>query len=254
MNHGPKSPDREPTSRPVPVKNQYFGDVNDYRKYGLLRCLAAAGLRMGVCWMLTPDDGGHDGKRLRYLDEPTRWRHHDPPLFDHLRSQVARSDGRHINGFETSGSLPGALFFSAMLHDSMTERSRYFSLAWAALAASEVLFFDPDNGLEVRSVGRGAKTSGKYLYWSEVVRAWESGKSFIIYQHFPRIDRPTFVGQLVSELWERTHAPSTLTVATSHVLFLCVIQAKDRPAVEVALDLVRARWAGQLEPSWQVRG
>ena len=24
------------------MKNQYFGDVNDYRKYGLLRCIAEA--------------------------------------------------------------------------------------------------------------------------------------------------------------------------------------------------------------------
>jgi len=37
------------------MKNQYFGDINDYRKYGLLRCFAEAGLNIGVCWMLTPE-------------------------------------------------------------------------------------------------------------------------------------------------------------------------------------------------------
>ena len=36
------------------MKNQYFGDVNDYRKYGLLRLLGRAGkVKIGVCWMLT---------------------------------------------------------------------------------------------------------------------------------------------------------------------------------------------------------
>ena len=40
------------------MKNQYFGDVNDYRKYGLLRVLQReANLRCVVAWMLTPDDG-----------------------------------------------------------------------------------------------------------------------------------------------------------------------------------------------------
>jgi hypothetical protein len=45
------------------MKNQYFGDVNDYRKYGLLRSLTAGGrITTTVCWMLTPDDGRPDGR------------------------------------------------------------------------------------------------------------------------------------------------------------------------------------------------
>jgi hypothetical protein len=44
---------------PPKMKNQYFGDINDYRKYGLLRILSDEGsMRTGVCWMLTRDDGG----------------------------------------------------------------------------------------------------------------------------------------------------------------------------------------------------
>ncbi len=39
------------------MKNQYFGDVNNYRKYGLLRRLAGDGeVSIGICWMLTPND------------------------------------------------------------------------------------------------------------------------------------------------------------------------------------------------------
>lgn len=45
------------------MKNQYFGDINDYLKYGLLRVIAKkTGLRVAVCWMPTPDDGHTDGK------------------------------------------------------------------------------------------------------------------------------------------------------------------------------------------------
>ena len=39
------------------MKNQYFGDINDYRKYGLIRLLTGAGqLKTAVCWMLAPGD------------------------------------------------------------------------------------------------------------------------------------------------------------------------------------------------------
>ncbi|MCJ7618838.1 MAG: hypothetical protein MUP64_01300, partial [Anaerolineae bacterium] len=68
------------------MKNQYFGDVNDYRKYGLLRVLTNGGeIKAAVCWMLTPDDGRGDGGFTSYLEQPDKWRHFDPLLFDHLR-------------------------------------------------------------------------------------------------------------------------------------------------------------------------
>jgi hypothetical protein len=45
------------------VKNQCFRDINDYRKYGLLRVLTnRGGARTAVCWMFTPDDGRGDGR------------------------------------------------------------------------------------------------------------------------------------------------------------------------------------------------
>ena len=41
------------------MKNQYFGDITDYRKYGILRVLESAGIKTGVCWMLTPPNNKH---------------------------------------------------------------------------------------------------------------------------------------------------------------------------------------------------
>src|SRR5687768_3003787 len=64
------------------MKNQYFADINDYFKYGILRCLGKGGLRIAVCWMLTPDDGRSDGRKISYLSNPDRWRNYDPVLFD----------------------------------------------------------------------------------------------------------------------------------------------------------------------------
>lgn len=55
------------------MKNQYFGDINDFRKYGILRALAGPPLSLVVSWMLTPDDGSTDGEFISYLSEPRRW-------------------------------------------------------------------------------------------------------------------------------------------------------------------------------------
>lgn len=50
--------------RRLNMKNQYAGDINDFRKYAILRALATCGFRVTVCWMLTPDDGGPDGRKV----------------------------------------------------------------------------------------------------------------------------------------------------------------------------------------------
>jgi hypothetical protein len=37
------------------MKNQHFGDVNDYRRYGLLRTLRGTSC-LSIDWLLTKDD------------------------------------------------------------------------------------------------------------------------------------------------------------------------------------------------------
>jgi hypothetical protein len=60
------------------MKDRYFGDINDYRKYGLLRALQSYGDgHLLVAWMLTPDDGGRDGGLRSYLDDPSAWAKYD---------------------------------------------------------------------------------------------------------------------------------------------------------------------------------
>ena len=66
------------------MKDQYVGDINDYRKHALLRALQQGGLNVGVCWMLAPPDECTDGRKLGYLTQPDRFRGYDPSLFDIL--------------------------------------------------------------------------------------------------------------------------------------------------------------------------
>jgi hypothetical protein len=82
------------------MKHQYFGDVKDYLKYGLLREVFRSNLKLGVCWMLTPDDISTDGRKTGYLSAPNTWRKHDPELYDLLRHTVVAQGLRNLSVIE----------------------------------------------------------------------------------------------------------------------------------------------------------
>jgi hypothetical protein len=121
------------------MKHQYFGDVIDYRKYGVLRALAATtGLRLGICWFLTADDQPRHGELRRYLQQPGRWRQFDPDLYERLRRLLVPGTDRSVAHARHWDLVPGATYFEALLGDGPRARDEYFDAAWKAMA--DVLF------------------------------------------------------------------------------------------------------------------
>ncbi len=226
------------------MKNQYFGDVNDYRKYGLLRCFVEAGFDLGVCWMLTPDGLSNDGQKTRYLQQPNVWRAHDSQLFDFLAERV-RNEARAVSEIEESDLLQRTRYFSDILDDGAASRAMYMASALPSLSPTNLLFFDPDNGLEVKSVKYGASGSSKFLYWNEVEQAWKTGASLLIFQHFARESRAAFVSRLSDELERRTGSPLVAAIHTSHVVFLFAGQSGHEAGFESAVELIGRRWSSQ---------
>jgi hypothetical protein len=208
------------------VKDQYFGDVNDFQKYSLLRSLERPGsLRVGVCWMLTAPDGRSDGGRIEYLGQPDRFRAHDPELFDWLRVAIAEDGDRRTARFELSSLLGDAVFQSRLLTDCREERETYFTECGALFRDCDLVYFDPDNGIE-RSTRPGQRGSAKYVYWSEIRAAFEAGASVVIYQHFPREDRRLFTARLAGELRRHTGAERVCTWPTRQVVFVGAFHAR----------------------------
>jgi len=204
------------------LKHQYFGDVNDYRKYGLLRVLSGSGaLPACICWMLTPDmDGNRDGRKISYLSHPEVWRHFDPVLFDFLQAEIRQPEiSRVIDERILGRVLPGAGFFTPLLQDAAELRAEYFrSLFHALPSKGGLVFFDPDNGLEVPSCRKGKRDSSKYLYWDEAGKAYQSGHSVLIYQHFQRVERKEFI-RTISEKAKAETGATVFAYVTSHVVF-----------------------------------
>jgi hypothetical protein len=224
------------------VKHQYVGDINDYRKYALLRALSAGGAnRIGVCWMLTPDDGGADGGNLAYLGQPAQHRRFDPELFDILAHAAAEPDGRRLQSIEDSGAIPGALYHNEMLPDDAARRTAFMEDAATAIHEAELIFFDPDNGLEV-SLSKGRKNSSKYLYLDEVAAFYETDKSLLIYQHFPRVERQAFLASCTGRLWGAAPGCAVWAFTTAHVVFFLLIHPEAPARLPLAAMEACVRW------------
>lgn len=230
------------------MKNKYFGDVNDYRKYGLLRCLLEVSkLRLGVCWMLTADDRRRDGELRRYLRHPARWRRFDPQLYDLLRRLLKRGVARTVKHAEGWDLMPGATYFWHLLEDDHARRKPYFERVWQKLAGAPLLFLDPDNGIEVKSVRRGSRRSSKYIYWNEIETAYARGHSLVLYQHFRREARAAFIQGIAKQLRERLKVPSVEPFKTAHVVFFLVSRPEHVSRLQRARDCILRRWQGQIE-------
>ncbi|MEI7767765.1 MAG: hypothetical protein WCJ97_10055 [Phycisphaerae bacterium] len=229
------------------MKNQYFGDVNDYRKYGLLRALKVPGnLPLGVCWMLTDNDGGRDGKKRDYLDNQEAYRHFDPPLYDWL---CEHHDARQVGCIERSNPplLGDAIFHAPILNNDRRDREDYFKTCGAAFQCCNLVFFDPDNGLEVPSVPKGREKSRKYVYWDEVGKAFSMGASMLIYQHFPRfVYHNTCTVNKAKALLVHTKAATVYTFSTPDVLFLLAVQHQHQNHFAARVAEIERIWKGQI--------
>jgi hypothetical protein len=216
------------------MKDQYFGDQTDFIKYGILRAFIKTGLPLVINWMLTASDGSNDGRRTSYLHSPSSWRSRDPEVFDVLRAALGRGD-RRVSIIEDSGLLAGAVFHSDLYMADLSVRTASNKRLHSVIKSGHVVFFDPDNGLEVKSVAMGRRNSEKYVFLNELEAVWRRGCSILLYQHFPRVSRDQFLGERKATLELALSGAHVVPVLTSHVAFLMIAQ----PAVRVEFARIR---------------
>lgn len=169
------------------MKNQYVGDIGDYGKYGLLRFLASYGIKIGVNWFLTENDGSTDGKFTTYLKNPAD-RVYDPELFDALQN-IADHPDKTVKMIEQAGIIPGAEFYGELLKGSSLEadarewnRRLWFNNSTLMLGNAELIFADPDNGISYRKTAR-TKDSEKFILPEDVAEYYNSGRNVVYYCH-----------------------------------------------------------------------
>lgn len=177
------------------MKNQYFADVGDYGKYGLLRFLDARGISIAVNWYLTPDDpSSNDGKFRSYLNKES-YGIYDPDLFHALR------EIKDIQGFQEQSLIPNAVYYDRLLLiaegltrvEKVTARARWHEQAQKVCEGASLVFMDPDNGLRdgKPTVRRDAI---KFVYASEICDYYDAGLDVVYYCH---------KGRRKPDRWER---------------------------------------------------
>lgn len=198
------------------MQDCYAGDIGDFGKYGLLRWLCGMfddddPLSLGVLWYRVPDEDNNDGGNTSYLHEPQRERYRvsDPHLFERLREMVCSRE-RSIAYIEKSGVLPErtTCYFGEQLvfpDRSSKDQREQRRAAWLeggqqAVESAQLIFADPDNGLESNSADRLTKKGMKYTYYTDLAPYWNNGKSIIIYQHQTRDHLPDMVRNKQTEL------------------------------------------------------
>lgn len=137
------------------MKNQYVGDIGDYTKYGLLRALENSKLSIGINWYLTDCDSSNDGEIDGYLK-----RRCDTPDEELFNSMKAIRTTRTVEAVERSGLFMSAKFFNELL-ESVRRRS-WHERAIKHLTGSDIIFLDPDNGFEIKSVNPNYPKGNKY--------------------------------------------------------------------------------------------
>jgi hypothetical protein len=230
------------------MKDQYFGDIGDYKKFSILRTLSQiGGMKILICWMQTEDDGRTDGRFTQYLSSPTEWRKYDSLVFDLLAKSILGENKRTLKIIENAGLIPDAKFFSFILDDNLSQRDIYFSSLLDQAQDVDLVFLDPDNGMEVKSVILGKRNSSKYLYWQELENLYKQDKSLLIYQHFGRVDRSNFIQVLAHKILDRTSAQEVSSLQTNHNVYLAIPQTRHKKDLDESLLEISKRWGSQIK-------
>ena len=193
------------------MQDRYAGDIGDYGKFGMLRALAAEGLSIGVNWYLvkTPpqEQAVNDGGKLI----PSTLAKCDPALADTLRA-ISLSPERSVAALEAADLVPGARYYDAVV--PVADRATWHARALSTLEGTDLVFLDPDNGLLVKSVGRGSAKAPKYALYEEVAGYVTRGQCVVVYNHRSRKRPEVYFGEIYDRLTAAVPQACDITAIT----------------------------------------
>lgn len=188
------------------MKNQYFGDVGDFGKYGLLSALSSSGMKLGVNWYLTNNDTKTDGKFIEYLHKP-EFVDSDAELADFLklcidlgkRNVSEIRSFKRFNGFEFHDDILELKHIKALSEAGRRKRAaartKWFEDSLVRLSSCNLIFCDPDNGIEPKAMSKIGIDSVKYVMIDEIKIMIENGHSLVIYNHRDRSTEESYISR-----------------------------------------------------------
>ena len=187
------------------MRNQFVGDINDYHKYKLLNELSS-NYDVSVCWMLNPDVEGQDSKFVKI------------PIRDELSiylSRLVEYKHRNIKYIQVCPLIKVKRYYRQIrdinIHD-----------------INGILFFDPDNGIEVKSA---KTTDNRYLFYSDI-RKFITKVDILVYQHFPRVQRKAYMDKLTNDIHREVTNSKVIHYPTNMVDFILIKRNTPQPSTK----------------------
>lgn len=225
------------------MQDRYAGDIGDFAKFGLLKALLSEFCSLGVNWYKAePPESEWDKDTGTFHHEDGKHKISpkyfacDEPLASALR-EISESNVRSIARLEQAALLdPGkTVYYHEVI--SVADRRQWHNNALQTLAPCEIVFLDPDNGLNVKSVGKGSEKSVKYVWDAELGDYLRRGQSVVFYNHRPRkkpeIFFPEFKERLLGIEEVQNKSVSVLTCPKGTVRDYFLIAANEEHAVRI---------------------
>lgn len=204
------------------MKNQYFGDIYDFKKYVILKWfIEGLDEKLLIAWYLTKDDKNKkDGNKIEHLNDKNLIKCEDK-LFKFLKQYHYK---KNINILEQNGNLiaKNVEFFNENLENY--RREEWFNLLKIKSKECDIVFVDPDNGIKFNN-----EKSNKHIRLCEIKELWKMNKSLIIYQHFLMVDHKVFMGGLIWRLFEELRSiekPFVSIVYSKNVVNIFILKQK----------------------------
>ena len=164
-------------------------------KYGLLNFLLKnqpdkVSIKLGINWYLVPNEKNNkEGKHTDYLKPTSTFanslRECNRMLYDQLKAIVNKR--RDVKEVERGKVLPrGTLFYNKLVQE---KRESWHLEALKELESADIIFLDPDNGIQTNIMASMTLTGGKahkYILDREIANYYERGQSVIVYSHKSR--------------------------------------------------------------------
>ena len=209
------------------MKNQYFGDRNDFLKYDLVLTLIEKIDLLNFFTfipMLTQDDGSSDGGKTKYDGSRRK------ELDDFLKSCVKKSN-RNIKNLRSFISSYKHIEYCPYRDDeyfSHARRKQYFDSVDTSALNESVILIDPDNGFEVKSMRSGI--GHKYLKYSELSDLYArmgSNSLIMVYQHIPRVKREDYFAQIGQEVRKCMNVKGPMCLLDNWVAFFIMAKTDE---------------------------
>ncbi len=126
------------------MRNQYAGDLHDYRKLTLLRLMASHYKKIRVVWLLTENDNRNHGENREYLKDERNYKNFDEKLYECLKEKFLAEKGKFLPKNDRSVKQleeilnklnEGKFIFCKNLEENMSFDS------------ADLIFFDPNTGI-----------------------------------------------------------------------------------------------------------